>query len=84
MLCYCDIIVMLFKRRYMMKPPGPPGREPLHSGPPPRGFGILHSPPNGTQSGGSVMMVYGLSPDKSNPDKLFNLFCLYGNVVKVS
>lgn len=69
--------------RYMMKPPGPPGREPLHSGPPPRGFGILHSPPNGTQSGGSVMMVYGLSPDKSNTDKLFNLFCLYGNVVKI-
>lgn len=29
------------------------------------------------------MMVYGLQPDKVNTDKLFNLFCLYGNVTKV-
>jgi heterogeneous nuclear ribonucleoprotein L len=29
------------------------------------------------------MMVYGLQPDKVNADKLFNLFCLYGNVTKV-
>jgi len=30
------------------------------------------------------MMVYGLDPDKSNADKLFNIFCLYGNVLRVS
>lgn len=29
------------------------------------------------------MMVYGLNPDRINCDRLFNLFCLYGNVVKV-
>lgn len=70
---------------------GPAGRgEPLHPGPPaPRGsgYGLLTPsgpPPNGTQANGSpVMMVYGLDKDKVNPDKLFNLFCLYGNVVKV-
>ena len=33
--------------------------------------------------GSPVLMVYGLNPDKMNCDKLFNLLCLYGNVVKV-
>ena len=28
-------------------------------------------------------MVYGLNPEKMNCDRLFNLFCLYGNVIKV-
>ena len=28
-------------------------------------------------------MVYGINLEKMNCDKLFNLFCLYGNVVKV-
>lgn len=32
---------------------------------------------------GSVCMVYGLSPDKMNASRLFNLFCLYGNVTRV-
>jgi len=32
---------------------------------------------------GVVAMVYGLNMDKMNCDRLFNLFCLYGNVVKV-
>ena len=32
---------------------------------------------------GSVCMVYGLSPDKMNANRIFNLFCLYGNVVRV-
>jgi hypothetical protein len=30
------------------------------------------------------MMVYGLDPEKSNTEKLFNIFCLYGNVLRVS
>ena len=29
-------------------------------------------------------MVYGVNLERMNCDKLFNLFCLYGNVVKVS
>ena len=33
---------------------------------------------------GCVAMVYGVNLERMNCDKLFNLFCLYGNVVKVS
>ena len=33
---------------------------------------------------GPVMMVYSLDPDKFNCQKLFNLLCLYGNVVKIN
>ncbi|XP_055593145.1 heterogeneous nuclear ribonucleoprotein L isoform X4 [Uranotaenia lowii] len=36
-----------------------------------------------TQQQGAVMMVYGLDNCTSNTDKLFNLFCLYGNVVRI-
>lgn len=36
------------------------------------------------QPQGTVMMVYGLQPERVNCDRLFNLFCLYGNVVRVS
>lgn len=59
------------------------GREPLHPTPPRPGFvpSLGQTPPSGSQ--GSVMMVYGLQADKVNTDKLFNLFCLYGNVTKV-
>ena len=32
---------------------------------------------------GSVLMVYGLNAEKMNCQRLFNLFCLYGNVVRV-
>uniref|UniRef100_T1IPR9 RRM domain-containing protein n=1 Tax=Strigamia maritima TaxID=126957 RepID=T1IPR9_STRMM len=32
---------------------------------------------------GAVMMVYGLNHEKINADRIFNLFCLYGNVVRV-
>lgn len=32
---------------------------------------------------GAVMMVYGLCKEKVNADRLFNIFCLYGNVVRV-
>ncbi|RZF40748.1 hypothetical protein LSTR_LSTR011832 [Laodelphax striatellus] len=77
---------------------GGPHREPLvaHGPPPPpaiRGGGFAAAtgaPPHGPpapdapapNSNGAVMMVYGLNKDKSNPDILFNLFCLYGNVVR--
>jgi heterogeneous nuclear ribonucleoprotein L len=36
-----------------------------------------------TQHQGSVCMVYGLNADKMNANRIFNLFCLYGNVVRV-
>ena len=32
---------------------------------------------------GAVCMVYGLSQEKMNPNRIFNLFCVYGNVVRV-
>ncbi|XP_064484874.1 heterogeneous nuclear ribonucleoprotein L-like isoform X2 [Ornithodoros turicata] len=32
---------------------------------------------------GSVLMVYGLNSEKMNAERLFNLLCLYGNVVRV-
>ena len=63
-----------------------PGREPLVTGP--RAF---PTPANGGSQGGSVilgsscvLMAYGLDPQQANPDRLFNLFCLYGNVIRVS
>ncbi|XP_022250108.1 heterogeneous nuclear ribonucleoprotein L-like isoform X2 [Limulus polyphemus] len=59
-------------------PPGPPGPR----GP---GYGPMGGPPPGGAGPhqGSVMMVYGLNPEKMNADKLFNLFCLYGNVIRI-
>ena len=33
---------------------------------------------------GVVMMVYGLNADKMNCQRMFNLFCVFGNVVRVS
>lgn len=79
---------MLSCVRYSMKQDY--GREPLHPTPPRSGYGPAAIPqtpggPNapGPQQG-SVMMVYGLDPEKSNTDRLFNIFCLYGNVLRVS
>lgn len=42
------------------------------------------SGPARTMQQGAVMMVYGLCKDKINAERLFNLFCLYGNVTRVS
>lgn len=53
---------------------GPPG--------PPR-YGNSTPVAGGVPQQGAVMMVYGLNHEKINSDKLFNLFCLYGNVVRV-
>lgn len=36
-----------------------------------------------TPQQGAVMMVYGLCHEKINSERIFNLFCLYGNVVRV-
>nr|KAG5714502.1 hypothetical protein BaRGS_006948 [Batillaria attramentaria] len=50
---------------------GPPGRYGQEMG--------------GPQSSGQgcVIMVYGLNMEKMNCERLFNLFCLYGNVVRI-
>ncbi|MEE6516781.1 hypothetical protein FKM82_026516 [Ascaphus truei] len=37
----------------------------------------------GPQADSPVLMVYGLDPSKMNCDRVFNVFCLYGNVEKV-
>ncbi|CAI5441590.1 unnamed protein product [Caenorhabditis angaria] len=38
-----------------------------------------------TQGGpGCVMMIYGLDHEKINCEKLFNVLCLYGNVLRIS
>ncbi|KAJ0061454.1 hypothetical protein NL108_001860, partial [Boleophthalmus pectinirostris] len=45
-------------------------------GPPPPEYGPHAESP--------VLMVYGLESTKINADKVFNIFCLYGNVERVS
>lgn len=46
--------------------------------------GYNEGPPSASGlSQGAVIMVYGLD-NEMNCDRLFNLFCLYGNVVRVS
>uniref|UniRef100_A0A672FU68 Heterogeneous nuclear ribonucleoprotein L-like n=1 Tax=Salarias fasciatus TaxID=181472 RepID=A0A672FU68_SALFA len=44
-------------------------------GPPPPDYGPHADSP--------VLMVYGLEPSKINADKVFNIFCLYGNVERI-
>ncbi|XP_055944686.1 heterogeneous nuclear ribonucleoprotein L-like [Argiope bruennichi] len=73
--------------------PAPPerfGRDPYRGeGPPPvspRGPGYGPGgppPPPGATQQGSVMMAYGLNHEKMNCDKLFNILCLYGNIVRI-
>jgi len=56
----------------------------MRTSPPASVDGVVISGGNGRPlQQGAVMMVYGLAPDKFNANKLFNIFCLYGNVVRV-
>ncbi|XP_069062994.1 heterogeneous nuclear ribonucleoprotein L [Pleurodeles waltl] len=77
-----------YEGRRMGPPPasGPPPRrgprsfQPQYGGhppplPPPQDFG--------PHADSAVLMVYGLEPSKMNCDRVFNVFCLYGNVEKV-
>ncbi|KAL1764767.1 heteroproteinous nuclear ribonucleoprotein L isoform X3, partial [Sigmodon hispidus] len=41
------------------------------------------SPNYGCHAVSPVLMVYGLDQSKMNCDRVFNVFCLYGNVEKV-
>ncbi|TRY57336.1 hypothetical protein DNTS_024932 [Danionella cerebrum] len=76
-------------------PPPPPHYEGRRMGPPmgrgrggPRfpGAQYGHGPPAqdyNAHADSPVLMVYGLEPTKINADKVFNIFCLYGNVERV-
>ncbi|KAJ8266312.1 hypothetical protein GJAV_G00128970 [Gymnothorax javanicus] len=43
----------------------------------------LPPPDYSPQADSPVIMVYGLDPSKINADRVFNIFCLYGNVERV-
>uniref|UniRef100_A0A672GAY9 Heterogeneous nuclear ribonucleoprotein L-like n=1 Tax=Salarias fasciatus TaxID=181472 RepID=A0A672GAY9_SALFA len=59
--------------------PPPPHRMGQRYGP---GYGP--PPPDyGPHADSPVLMVYGLEPSKINADKVFNIFCLYGNVERI-
>jgi len=73
-------------------PPRPPMKEGLLSRPPGgpypgRGGMVMHAPRPLLQpspmAGGCVLMVYGLHEHKMNCDRVFNVLCCYGNVLKV-
>ncbi|XP_030637433.1 heterogeneous nuclear ribonucleoprotein L [Chanos chanos] len=74
-------------------PPPPPHYEGRRMGPPmgrgrggPRYGGPQYGPPPPDYSphaDSPVIMVYGLEPTKINADRVFNIFCLYGNVERV-
>ncbi|KAB1273320.1 Heterogeneous nuclear ribonucleoprotein L [Camelus dromedarius] len=60
-------------------PPGPKSlRPPVWAPPPPP-----PPPEYGPHADSPVLMVYGLDQSKMNCDRVFNVFCLYGNVEKV-
>ncbi|KAK1788226.1 hypothetical protein P4O66_015966, partial [Electrophorus voltai] len=72
--------------------PPPPHYEGRRMGPPigrgrggPRYGGPQYGPPPeyASQADSPVVMVYGLDPYKINADRIFNIFCLYGNVERV-
>ncbi|XP_011480496.1 heterogeneous nuclear ribonucleoprotein L isoform X1 [Oryzias latipes] len=54
-----------------------------------RSYGPNYGPPPpppgeyGAHADSPVVMVYGLDPVKMNADRVFNIFCLYGNVERV-
>lgn len=74
---------------------GSPPYEGRRMGPPMRGrggrsYGPSYGPPPpppgeyGGHAESPVVMLYGLEPVKMNADRVFNIFCLYGNVERVS
>ncbi|KAG0443472.1 hypothetical protein HPB47_014877 [Ixodes persulcatus] len=65
------------------------GHQDRYEGPPERyvashGPGVPTRPQAVGPHQGSLLMVYGLNSNKMNAEKLFNLQCLYGNVVKIT
>uniref|UniRef100_A0AAY4DND4 RRM domain-containing protein n=1 Tax=Denticeps clupeoides TaxID=299321 RepID=A0AAY4DND4_9TELE len=72
-----------YEGRRMAPPMGPRGGGPNQRyggqygpAPPPPGEYSPHAE-------SPVLMVYGLDPSKINSDRVFNVFCLYGNVERV-
>ena len=67
------------KEGLLSRPPGGPY--------PGRGGMAMHAPRPLLQpspmAGGCVLMVYGLHEHKMNCDRVFNILCCYGNVLKV-
>lgn len=67
------------KEGLLSRPPGGPY--------PGRGGMVMHAPRPLLQpspmAGGCVLMVYGLHEHKMNCDRVFNILCCYGNVLKV-
>lgn len=67
------------KEGLLSRPPGGPY--------PGRGGMVMHAPRPLLQpspmAGGCVLMVYGLHEHKMNCDRVFNVLCCYGNVLKV-
>lgn len=39
---------------------------------------------DGTPESGAVLLCYGLNMEHMNCDRVFNLFCLFGNVIRVN
>ncbi|XP_016327359.1 heterogeneous nuclear ribonucleoprotein L2 isoform X2 [Sinocyclocheilus anshuiensis] len=67
---------------------GPPMAGPRRGGTSQRYGGQYGPPPPppgeyGAHADSPVIMVYGLDPSKINADRVFNIFCLYGNVERV-
>lgn len=67
---------------------GPPMGGPRRGGTSQRYGGQYGPPPPppgeyGAHADSPVIMVYGLDPSKINADRVFNIFCLYGNVERV-
>ncbi|MEE6490518.1 hypothetical protein FKM82_015897 [Ascaphus truei] len=83
-----------YDETYGPPPPHYEGRR-MGGGPPPVGaprrapnrytpqYGHPPPPEYSSQADSPVLMVYGLDPSKMNCDRVFNVFCLYGNVEKV-
>uniref|UniRef100_A0A673GRQ2 Heterogeneous nuclear ribonucleoprotein L-like n=1 Tax=Sinocyclocheilus rhinocerous TaxID=307959 RepID=A0A673GRQ2_9TELE len=67
---------------------GPPMGGPRRGGTSQRYGGQYGPPPPppgeyGAHADSPVIMLYGLDPSKINADRVFNIFCLYGNVERV-
>jgi hypothetical protein len=82
-----ELFTLAFSRPYVGV--GPKDDYPYRNGPlrssPPALADIPSSGVGGPRpmQQGAVMMVYGLCKDRVNAERLFNIFCLYGNVVRV-
>jgi len=70
-----------------MANPGLAGAGPFmggNGGPPSGNMGQMGGQsPHGLPGQGSCLMVYGMNKDRMNCERLFNMLCLYGNIVRI-